>query len=179
VCEGEKTEPNYFKKYRAPKLIIEVVGAGANTLTVVEKAIRRRDEAVKKQNGFDQVWCVFDRDSFPAQNFNAALELAERERIMTAYSNEAFELWYLLHLQYTDSAIARNLYIEKLKEHLGRYEKNDTRMFDLLLPYRATAIKNAIRLLGRYDRPNPERDNPSTTVHILVQELLKNSPGST
>ncbi|MDQ7781611.1 MAG: hypothetical protein RDU20_01950 [Desulfomonilaceae bacterium] len=36
-----------------------------------------------------------------------------------------------------------------------------------------------IRLLGRYDPPNPERNNPSTTVHLLVHELLKNSPGST
>ncbi len=179
VCEGEKTEPNYFKKYRAPKTIIELVGVGDNTVTVVEKAIELRDKAVKKRDGFDQIWCVFDRDSFPARNFNKALKLAESEGIKTAYSNESFELWYLLHFQYVDSAIARNFYIVKLKGHLGRYEKNDTEMFDKLLPYRATAIRNALTLLSRYDPPRPERDNPSTTVHLLVQELLKNSPGST
>ena len=49
VCEGEKTEPNYFKKYRAPKTIIELVGVGDNTVTVVEKAIELRDKAVKKR----------------------------------------------------------------------------------------------------------------------------------
>ena len=43
VCEGEKTEPNYFKAFpkKIGKLIydIEFEGGGISTLGVVEKAI--------------------------------------------------------------------------------------------------------------------------------------------
>jgi hypothetical protein len=34
-------------------------------------------------------------------------------------------------------------------------------------------IGNAERLLAEYDPRDPERDNPSTTVHLLVRELNK------
>ena len=43
VCEGEKTEPNYFSRFRVPKQIISIIGLGANTVTVVEKAIEERN----------------------------------------------------------------------------------------------------------------------------------------
>jgi hypothetical protein len=177
VCEGEKTEPNYFKKYRVPGLIVEVEGIGQNTYRVVEHAIKRRKQERKRKEDFDQVWCVFDRDSFPAQHFNRALELADQNGIRAAYSNEAFELWYLLHFQYQDSAIARSLYVEKLKTFIDGYEKNSDEMYDKLRAHRETAIKNATRLLNRYNPRNPERDNPSTTVHLLIEELIKSLPG--
>jgi hypothetical protein len=35
----------------------------------------------------------------------------------------------------------------------------------------ALAIKHAEKLLASYDPSNPEKDNPSTTVHLLVQAL--------
>jgi hypothetical protein len=51
------------------------------------------------------------------------------------------------------------------------YTKN---IFDILLNKQQTAIKNAKKLLKSYgDHHNPEQDNPSTTVHNLV-ELLNN-----
>jgi hypothetical protein len=173
VCEGEKTEPNYFRKYRVPAFVVEVVGVGGNTITAVKRAISLKRE---KNQEFDQVWCVFDRDSFPAENFNAALHLARQNDIGVAYSNEAFELWYLLHFIYTDSAIARTLYIEKLKGYLGDYKKNSEDMYDNLRDRRDTALKHAATLLSSYNPRDPEKDNPSTTVHLLVEELLKNSP---
>ena len=51
VCEGEKTEPNYFRGF--PKRIGKVVydiqfdGGGISTLKVVEKAIELRDTYFK------------------------------------------------------------------------------------------------------------------------------------
>lgn len=91
VCEGGKTEPNYFKSFRVPKNVIDIYGLGANTTSLVEEAIKLKN----KDGGYDQVWCVFDRDSFPKQNFNAAISSAKAQGIQVAYSNEAFELWYL------------------------------------------------------------------------------------
>ena len=90
VCEGEKTEPNYFKCFPVstrPK--IEIVGAGCETIAVVKEALK-----LKKDKNFDNIWCVFDRDPSQdktAQRFNSALQLAEKENIKVAYSNECFE----------------------------------------------------------------------------------------
>jgi len=94
VCEGEKTEPNYFNSFRVPKDVIqiEVKGVGENPSKLVESA-----KDLKKQEDYDQVWCVFDRDNWLPQDFNNAIQNAENQNFNVAYSNEAFELWYVLH----------------------------------------------------------------------------------
>jgi hypothetical protein len=167
VCEGEKTEPNYFRAFRVPTAKVVVRGLGSNTLRLVAEAIELRS-----MDEWDQVWCVFDRDSFPAQNFNEALALAERHSIRVAYSNEAFELWYLLHFHYYQAAISRTEYCTRLTALLGRpYEKESRTMHEDLEEKQADAIRNASRLLDLYSPCRPECDNPSTTVHLLVQEL--------
>ena len=169
VCEGEKTEPKYFEGFRVNKKLIEIKGLGYNTLSLVKEAI-----SLKEGNDYDQVWCVFDRDSFPAQNFNAAFESAASNNIRIAYSNEAFELWYLLHFQYYDAAIKRKEYCKMLTKSLGyKYVKNSDVIYDELLNLQSDAIRNAKRLLRTYTPCKPERDNPSTTLHELVEELNK------
>ena len=168
VCEGEKTEPNYFESFRVPKYIRDICGLGANTVSLVKEAVKLRDD----DGDYDQVWCVFDRDSFPAQNFNAAIALAKQEDIKVAYSNEAFELWYLLHFNYYDTGVPRKDYIKKLDNLLGhKYEKNSETIYDELEGKQQAAIKHAKKLLKQYSPPKPECDNPSTTVHLLVEQL--------
>lgn len=173
VCEGEKTEPNYFKKFRVPKKVFDVVGFGANTESLVKKAVELINNSTTT---YDEVWCVFDRDSFPAQNFNNAFALAKKNKIQIAYSNEAFEIWYLLHFHFHDVATSRAQYEAMLTARLGfPYKKNDPCMYDHLYPLTETAIKNAINLLRSYADHSPESDNPSTSVHILVGKLNENS----
>lgn len=177
VCEGKKTEPNYFRSFRVPKEVEVVIGFGNGVhVTVVREAIRLRDAS---RNDFDQVWAVFDRDkelSNPrsVQNFNEALRLAQENNIQTAYSNDAFELWYLLHFDYCDTAILRSDYITKLQSKLpGGYKKNDPYVYAKLASLMDDACRNAMNLLSRYEPSNPESDDPSTTVHLLVQELRR------
>ncbi len=177
VCEGKKTEPNYFNSFRITKNVIklEIEGSGANTDSLVEAAfeLKQKRERVNGQR-FDEVWCVFDRDSFTAHNFNRALRLAENNGFKVAYSNEAFELWYILHFEFLDAGINREQYFEKLGRYLGRpYEKNSNKIYEEIFERQNVAIKNAEKLLQRYDPPNPEQDKPSTTVHLLVEELNK------
>ena len=117
VCEGEKTEPKYFLGFRLTN--VKVIGAGDNTENIVRLAIKLKEEAKRERESYNQIWCVFDRDSFPAQHFNNAISLAHQNDIKVGYSNEAFELWYLLHYNYYDSAISRTDYINKLSELLG------------------------------------------------------------
>lgn len=173
VCEGMRTEPRYFEAFKVSSAEVTVEGKGRNTDSLVEYAIRLK----KKRKGserYDQVWCVFDRDSFPPQQFNRALELASKNNIRVAYSNEAFELWFLLHFNYYDTAMSRAQYAEKLSELLGReYKKNDGDLYRILLSKQSIAIRNANNLLEKYVPSNPCEDKPSTTVHHLVEELNK------
>ncbi|NJN96913.1 MAG: RloB domain-containing protein [Anaerolineales bacterium] len=169
VCEGERTEPNYFRQFRVPKEVIDIIGVGANTVVVVQRAIEE-----KQKYPSAEVWSVFDRDSFPAQNFNNALALAKQHGIKVGYSNEAFEIWYLLHFHYHDVATSRDLYETMLsdKKRLGfKYRKNDPNMYHILENKQNEAIRNAERLLQLCLPHNPERDNPCTTIHHLVQAL--------
>ncbi len=170
VCEGEKTEPLYFSAFRVPKEICEVKGTGYNTVSLVNEAIRL------SQNGsYDQIWVVMDKDSFSVDQFNQAFQLAKNNDIEIAYSNEAFEIWYLLHFDFHQSAISRASYKQRLTDKFGfLYMKNDPRMFRELETRLPDAVQNAKRLLSTYgNNHSPARDNPSTNVHVLVMELQK------
>ena len=176
VCEGTKTEPSYFRSFRVPREVIdiprevidiEVEGLGENPTRLVERAITRA-----KEEQFDQVWCVFDRDSFPVSDITKAVALAKKNKIQIAYSNEAFELWYILHFQFLNAAIPRSDYSKKLSSLMEKpYAKNSRDMYDDLLSRQPIAIANADRLLQEYPTPNPVTDNPSTTIHQLVKQL--------
>jgi RloB-like protein len=173
VCEGEKTEPNYFLKFPIQKTsVVDVRGIGANTASLVRKAIELRTQANADDVEYDQVWCVFDRDSFSAKNFNEALDIANKNNIEIAYSNEAFELWYVLHFQYLDTGISRKDYKSLLTKLLGhKYSKKSETIYDELLSRQNTAIKNGKKLYSQYKPKNPEKDKPSTTIFVLVEKL--------
>ncbi|MFA6074897.1 MAG: RloB family protein [Negativicutes bacterium] len=175
VCEGEKTEPNYFKAFVVPpELVVVVDGAGCETIRVVERAVELREEAIRKEKPFDEIWCVFDRDNFPAQNFNEAIAKAERLEIKVAYSIEAFEIWYLLHFHYYNTGISRDDYKIKLTALLGRvYRKNDKAMYELLQDKIDIAIKNAQNLRVKQETSEEilYNRNPVTTVDLLVVAL--------
>lgn len=174
VCEGAKTEPNYFKKFRVPKTVIDVKGVGENPSRLVQSAIKLKAEAVEADEGYDQVWCVFDRDDWPSQDFNNAIHKAESYDLQVAYSNEAFELWYVLHFEFLNTGIPRDDYIKKLTQLLGKkYQKNSDTIYDELRNRLVTAIRNAEKLLASYNSSNPGQNNPSTTVHLLVKELIQ------
>ena len=180
VCEGEKTEPNYFRRFPVDTNVIklDIKGEGKNTKSLVETAISLKNDSESDET--DRFWCVFDRDKNPnnpndSQNFNSAITLARKNGIEVAYSNDAFELWYLLHFHFYNTGISRKDYQNMLTQLLGQeYKKNSKTIYEDLKDKQQDAIKHAERLLKEYDHPNPETDNPSTTVHKLVEEL--NSP---
>lgn len=171
VCEGAKTEPNYFLAF---KVTNDVVGAGVETLRVVEEAQRLNES----DGPFDQIWCVFDRDSFPADNFDNAIHKVQSmvdRGFRVAYSNEAFELWYVLHFEFLHAALSREDYIKKLDGHLKRpYTKGDPGIYDALQQLgneeRAMGWAEKLKTAHAPETP-PSRCCPKTTVHHLVREL--------
>ena len=93
VCEGSKIEPNYFeaiKENLPPNLAeVKIDGTGANTLSLVQKALQLRDQQ-SDNYPVDEVWGVFDRDSCPPAHFDNAIHMAEAAGLKCAWSNEAF-----------------------------------------------------------------------------------------
>lgn len=179
VCEGEKTERYYFEAFQTNRELIkvEIFGAGKNKDSLVEYAVNLKKKSIK-EGSYSSVWCVFDRDADPANpndknNFNKALLLARANQIKVAYSNDAFEIWYILHFDLHQEASKRDRYESILTELLGsRYEKSDRAMYTRLIGRQSTAIKNSKKLLDIYgSNHNPESNNPSTTVHLLVEFL--------
>ncbi|MFS9332423.1 RloB family protein [Streptococcus mitis] len=180
VCEGERTEPNYFDQFEVTNIKIESRGIGDNTIRLVEYAMKESEK-----NDYDQVWCVFDKDSFPNHNFNKAVQLAQNKDFGIAYSNESFELWYILHFEFLNSQITRNQYIQKLngifkskkhKDFPDSYRKNDPNIYRILKPYQDTALKNAKNLSKYYESelmPSAATQCPVTYVYKLVEELNK------
>ena len=176
VCEGQKTEPSYFKAFPMTSATVHVVGLGANTLSVVDHTVRERDAAAANSNPFEHVWCVVDRDSFPKAHVNEAVERCGRESIGAAWSNEAFELWYLLHFAYCDAATSRDTYAARLGKFLERpYKKNLPDIYEQLHRRMDTALRNAANLAAFQAGKPPADANPMTTVHELVELLRKHS----
>ena len=195
-CEGEQTEPLYFKGFeKAIKnnpiyknlVHIHIEGVGAETLRVIYYA-----EEYVKQNNIKgaQIWCVYDKDSFPAERFNGVVERAEKLnkenlelQYHTAWSNECIEFWFLLHFTYYTSNNDRNEYKEflnkKFKElELGKYEKKMENIFKILLEKGSPklAIRYAKRIIKDGQGKTPTEIAPGTKVYELVEELAKYLP---
>ena len=185
MTEGEKTEPNYFKAFAKNVLVtIKTVHAGAGPLRAVDKAMRASTEARRKYGeGYDEVWCVFDKDNIPPADFNEAIDKASRSNIAMAYSVPCFELWFLLHFQRVDAETTCGTCIEKLTKHIEKefnksYAKNEEMMYTMLSARQDEAIKGAEQLektWGTRCRISPAKRNPSTVVHRLVKRLLESS----
>ncbi|MBS1601425.1 MAG: RloB domain-containing protein, partial [Bacteroidetes bacterium] len=124
---------------------------------------------------FDEVWAVFDKDDFPNARFDNAVSLANQSGIENGSSNQAFELWYVLHFQFLQTAIRREAYFAILTKLLGfRYEKNSSKVVEEL--FRKGSVRQAIKwaetLEKMHDGKTPSDSCPSTNIYKLVDRLL-------
>ncbi|MDD3531392.1 MAG: RloB family protein [Candidatus Pacebacteria bacterium] len=174
--EGTKTEPNYFNaiktELRLQEVDIKVHGCADHTLPLVRWVIDRKTEAGNSDEGTEW-WVVFDKDAH--DGFDDAIKLARENGIDTAYSNECFELWFILHFDFLNTAIGRENYYSKLTKLLGtKYEKCTSNIYELIKDNEATAIRNAKKLEEQHDTSgtkSSQKRDPSTTVYMLVEKL--------
>lgn len=195
VCEGEKTEPFYFNgikkiinekygdKIKVEKIVaerIEIDGTGRNTESLVRYALEKKQSA---KIPYGHVWCVFDKDSFTDEQFNTSIQMCESNDLGAAWTNEAIELWFLLHFEYLNTGINRHQYIDKLNDYFainninnGKYEKNLENIYEILcrLGNQNKAIKLAKKLESEYDdEVTPSKMMPCTQVYKLIEELFE------
>lgn len=185
VCEGEKTEPNYFKALidnrRSEVKEVNVKGCGCSTCQLINEAKKIQEKLEhERQVSFDRVWLVFDKDEFP--DFNKAIAKAKKEKMNCAWSNQAFELWYVLHFQYLDTGVDRKQYIGMIEDKVRKasksktfkYKKNDVGFYQILHEHgnEDFAFKNAEKLRNRHKgKVDYAAHNPRTEVDLLVNEL--------
>lgn len=190
VTEGERTEPLYFKGIQ--KLIKEKVGGMVEVIEVpvidihgegssTGKLLEITERIVKEAKIiYQNIWVVFDKDDF--KDFDQAVKDGVNKGYKIAWSNQAFEYWLYLHFNYSDSALHRDVWNEKLDNIFqqyqlgnGTYQKNYEDIYNLVDSFDGvnTAIRNAKRrmTLFRENVDKPSEYDPGTMVYMLVQEL--------
>jgi len=186
VCEGENTEPSYFNQFRLSTATIRALGKGYNTIGVVKHA-----EQLAKAGIYDEVWVVFDKDSNPAQNYNNAIKMAAKRGFFVAYSNQAFEYWFILHFNdHQGGKLHRSQYHGMINQYIGPFgvtydgkgNKRVSPEFFALLnevdpitkkPRVNLAIKRAKEIYRKLSHQKPSEEESSTTVFMLVEKILQ------
>jgi hypothetical protein len=178
VCEDSDSSPAYLRavcdELRLSTANIEIKGeeCGSAPISVVEYAIK----LIKKDNGYDQVYCVIDRDQH--KRFQEALEKAKGKKIKMIVSIPCFEYWLLLHFEFTTSPFQAgsgshcDTVISALKPHLPGYDKSElTKYYPLLKLKQEVAIKHAKQREGACEHEPLEQRNPYTQLHLLIECL--------
>ena len=219
-CEDETDEPYYFRSFGIEKKLrvnaIPNQKQGRlnflNTVTqcVQEGKMEYTSTGYKiKEDVTENIWSVYDRDlentdiAQIAQKddveFTTSIHNAIATGIKVAWSNDAFELWVLLHFEVipTGMKIHRNYIYERLTDIFRKlpnpsaelreitsnpnfYYKSQMKkranflsyVLPLLKQRTNIALQNAIVLAAQYRTDVPCHDrNPCTMVHHLVREL--------
>lgn len=187
ISEDTKSSTDYFKalikEVQAACSGSEVVGiaknsmvkgCGMSTTSLLKEAKKIRDSEL---TSFDRCWLVFDKDDF--KYFNKAIREATDAGFDVAWSNESFELWYLLHFRYQNTAIPRDKCTTALESEIQKckpsfkYDKGSSTMHSILAEYgnREQAIKYAEKLRNTYQDTDYSSHNPCTHVDRLIREI--------
>lgn len=220
-CEDQNDEPYYFRSFGiVNKLIVNCIPNQKkaklnllNTLAYCKDAelVEYVNHTYKvKDDITENIWCVYDRDledenainikSVDDLNFTTSIITATEAGIKVAWSNDAFELWVLLHFEQVQMGIKNHrihIYTrltEILKEfpaikkeysdsilkgtfnykiHLKKRTAFINHVLPLLKIKVGDAINNAKELEKEFDHTVPYHDcNPCTKIHHLVNDLL-------
>lgn len=164
-CEDEVSEPIYFKFFETSKIKVNPIRNQKSMMDNVVNAIchckengliDESDDKLCVCKDGNHVWCVFDRDKEETDEkilrgnvlFNESLKSAESNGIKVAYSNDAFELWILLHFENID------LENEQYKKRVHYYERlteifrgiaNPNNFLTKVLQYQGYSYKNSLK----------------------------------
>jgi hypothetical protein len=189
VTEGSKTEVTYLKNLRhdlkAKTADIEVTGdSDPSPNKVYDHAV----ETLKNDPDFDYVYLVIDRDrhtTYDSTIIKASKKVRGTKATFKVISSvPCFEFWLMLHVANTAkpyaASVAGGSPAEELLRDLktsnpcfSRYEKSKCEYYQSIrenlniAKQQSKAILDAAAATG--DRPHHE--NPSTRMHILVEDM--------
>ena len=182
AAEGKnKTEKTYFSNFEDGKKSYNITYArGNNTdpLKLVKMLIKEIDELKLDLQDDDVAYCIFDTDVVLNKNkiIEEAIQLAKKNNIKIITSSPCFELWFLLHYDYTTANMDSEKVIKRLKEYYPKYEKNINIYPDIIKEI-DLAIDRA-KKIEKYQIDNNRRigtveANPNTEVYKIVEYLMK------
>jgi hypothetical protein len=183
VCEGKKTEPNYFEGLRtflrlsSANITAIPSGDGPQPMKVVDFA---RDYCRDTNNRWEKVFCVFDEDDHP--DFEKAIRSAaerdgklkndqgEKIRFYAIPSSPCFELWLALHFEAVSSRFSCHEMLDKVKRLIPGYEKGAKGIYERTREFLNKACQNADKISR--NRDGAKITNPYTAVGEVMKELM-------
>lgn len=178
VCEGEKTEFNYFDRYirksklRGRRVEVKIIDVKINTAKELIGFLKNLRESPS-----DELWAVFDRDGYTKHP--EAFNKAKDNEIRIAFSSISFEYWILLHFKYTTRPFSNaDEIIRYLKKNgYNDYDKSDKNIFDRIKNKTTAAVEHAQRARKSQLDVNPKSKiyemNPYTNVDELLESINK------
>ena len=219
-CEDQNGEPLYFEQFdgQGVKIICHrkqksMFKSLINTIVKCKEDgfLKKTETGYKLSNEGMAVWCVFDRDKGASgenitegdEEFDLVIKNSANQGIQIAWSNDAFELWILLHLMEIElndyeNARDRKFYYEKLKFYFENHQnpnidlqkalkhtfgykhslKSEQNFKNIVLPEIsgkvAIAIERAKTLFQTHEMEQDySKKAPCTTVFQLVESILE------
>ena len=190
ICEGTKTEPNYFERAVDEinkkiddeyKLKVKIVGKGMNTKSLVKATDLqvRIDKYSTSIVPYGKIFVVFDKDDFASDIFDKSINICETKGYIPLWSNQAFEFWILLHFNYIEGNISRTNYEQKINEYFKKaglnykYSKNDETIYSKLAKYGSLELakKYAAKIHRKFRNELPSKSKSCTTVYKFFEEI--------
>jgi hypothetical protein len=219
-CEDEVSEYIYFKWFETSLIKINIINKQKSMMSNVVKAINycQNNQFLIQEDGKYliesegiEVWCVYDRDLETDANliqeknieFNLSISTASDTGINVAWSNDAFELWILLHFSEVNPlnvlTTERKYYYDQLTEifknlpnpnidlqkalvHASFNYKKDLKQKNnfkdivrpIILPKTNIAIQRAKALVEYHIQEQNHYDKkPCTLVYKLIERIIE------
>ncbi len=176
--EGRVTERSYIDHWNEQnnQVTVRFGDYSPSPQTLVSKAIS------DTKAGYDEVWCVFDRNTH--SDFEETVAKAKKHGIRTAISNPCFELWLVLHYENQTSHISSSDIQKRAQKLKIVDDKNKKEIrsdsYQTLTNEYEVAKERAIELDKMHERnDSPKGSNPSSNVWELVERLKPESKNST
>jgi hypothetical protein len=171
VCEGAKTEIEYFENFqqieqqRVKVISTAPVENKSAPKWVLDKAVEVATDFNLKE--YDQLWIVTDKDRWSFEELNTIQsECIKQKNWKFVMSNPCFEVWLHAHIQ--DLEIITTIDRYELKKQFGLLKHQG--LFEKPLQNVRLAIERAKRL---DNSPHFIPESLRTKVYLLVEELIK------
>jgi len=182
ALEDTKSSKYYFEALiKDKKLTGAIVFAkhiGTDPKNVLEAIVKHEREHPKEK--YEKRWIVIDKDDWSKEQINGTIARARELGICVAMSNEAYELWILLHFQPVTRYMSRrelNHALNKIfrDRFSSEYDKSSQDVYNFTVGLQDIALVNAKKLVERHSKVNdsisPYDCNPITMIFELVECL--------
>ena len=155
ALEDTKSSRYYFssmiKDFKLSGKVVFAKHIGTNPAKVLEAITTTKD--YKKE--YKKHWIVIDKDDWSKDDFNGTLNRAKDLDICTAFSNESYELWVLLHFEKVSRYTSREELNSRLKDCFKKefkipYDKSNSDIYAILKTRQDIAMKNDSEVIPSY-----------------------------